>query len=264
MSAITAGSAQHAVVIKSMGKNLKIAENAKKDSKKVMKEASNFKNLREKHMAYSHLSRNVNGLQVLKQRILDDKAALSEAYTLKGGKKERIKDILKFCWGPKAKLNKELKELNHLQKAMERKMAKLEPQRFVEREKTIIDKSKVETKLIKMQVNNLKKKYKEGAKALKKFEAFGKASGDQMIKQYNAFTPKERAMLADFGSFRKLQSELAYGGGAVRPIMRALQKDIREGSPTFKKQLSNMRDEIKEQQKNIRHRQVKHFFGRKV
>lgn len=257
MSGITPGSSQHRAVVKSMGENLKIASNTKKDLKKVMKETSNVKDIREKTIAYATLSRNVTGLQALKQRLLDDKAGLSEAYKLKGGKKERIKDILKFCWGPKAKLNRELKQLNHVQRSLEKKMAKLDPEKFVQREKTIISKEKVEKNALKAELKQLKNDYKANRKALKKFESFVKMkpyseskpkNPKTATKHFHAFKPREHQILNGLSSYRRIDNELVSkkpDHKRVQTHMDALRREMKAELPKFKAELATMEQEIR-------------------
>lgn len=272
MSSVTS-STSYNTTIQGIGQSLEVSKRVKKSVQADIKDTKDVKKLRERELdrvAYNRLAQDHHSIQGAKKHLLLDKQKLSKAYGNGfSGKLQKLKDILKFCWGPKATIRKEIRQLDSLQRTIERKMAKLDPKKFLERKHTLISQGKVEKKLMKDDLRALKEQYKEGVKTLKRFEAFAKMESYQdprnAVKQFNSITAHEDRILSDLDSYRRIDAEMTrkkVDPTKVRDEMDILRMDISNKKlKPLRKELSKLREEIRELEKEIKPRKKSGYVG---
>lgn len=264
------GSVAHKAAVKHLGESLKVAEKAEKNSKTVLKESGKVKGAREKSLSYTRLDGELRKLKDAQIDLLNDKLELSKAYRLAGGKKQKILDILKFCWGPKAKINREIRNMDHLQSNIEKRMANLDPEKYVQRSRTRLDRAKLATKILKGQLNEVVKNHKADVKLAKKLESFAKASPERALRKMKSFTKDELEVLKGNPNLREFHKDLRQAiemkadKEFILDIVKDMQGEIKPHLPEIKRIQSEMGKEIKTDKKHLMQRQVKHFFGMQI
>lgn len=238
-------------------RNIDFAKKVERNTNKTMNENKNAtRNSDTAKKAYSDLSKDLTRIQSAKWHLLKTKKDLSTTYDARfAGKKQRIKDILKFCWGPKAKIRSEIRQLDSLQKTVERKMAKLDPEKFIERKHTIISKEKVEKKEIKDEIKLAKAKFKLLDKALNKFEAFAELRDPKTaVKHFHSFSPQERDILRDLNAYQQILSDVqrSMNPKKAETGMARLQREIKTNLPVFKSELAELKGEIKRMENELK------------
>lgn len=257
--------ANYKVAINHVNRDIGLAKDTEKNVKKHLKDTKNVTSRKQAAAkeAYAHLSADLTAIRQEKKFLIQDKKDLTKAYEGAGGKRQKIKDFFKYCWGPKAKIRTEIRHLDSLQRTVEKKMAKLDPEKFIKREHTLISQDKVEKKLIREELKELRGKYKDYSRALKNLESFGKMKAyiemkpqnpKKAVKDFKSLSPKDRFFIRKLDAFPRVEAEMKrkpLNPQKVQNEMEFLRMEIKNNLPEFRERVKGMRDEINELKKDL-------------
>lgn len=257
MSGIT-GSGAYREVKSDIKTNIETAKTVQKDTQKHIKKSNDSKRNDHPLSHYFKLDNDLNKIQDAKLNLLENKGRLNASYKGISGKAQKVGDFFKLWWGPKAKIKTEIRHLDSLQRNVEKRMARLSPERFMEKENTLINQDKMEKKLIKEDLKSMTAGYKEGVKAYKKLAQFANVkpyiemkpqNPSKAVKDFKSFSSGERKILTDLFSYQRVEAAMKkkpIDPQKVQNEMDILRMDIKNNLPEFKENLGKLREEIKE------------------